>query len=204
MTCAGSCCSEAGVVVLHGSAYGPGGEGTLARLVRGGRRDLEHGLERLRRAGAAGRDGRRSKRSSAGSAEDRMSLTELPVIDDPARRPSTCRRCTRPSRRPSARTSVRADRLSRALYATDASVYQIVPLDGRVPRDGGRCRGRGRACVPRFGVPITARGGGTSQAGQCDRAGRHPRLLQALRPRARDQRRRSAGPASSRGACSTT
>ena len=30
---------EAGVVVIHGSAYGPGGEGTLARLVRRGRRD---------------------------------------------------------------------------------------------------------------------------------------------------------------------
>ena len=30
---------EAGVVVIHGSAYGPGGEGSLARLVRGWRRD---------------------------------------------------------------------------------------------------------------------------------------------------------------------
>ena len=39
----GSCCAEAGVVVLHGSAYGPGGEGILARLVRGGRRDSRTG-----------------------------------------------------------------------------------------------------------------------------------------------------------------
>ncbi len=65
---------------------------------------------------------------------------------------------------------VRFDAVSRALYATDASVYQIVPLGVVVPRtredvvsavDSAR----------RHGVSITARGGGTSQAGQAVGAG---------------------------------
>ena len=39
---------EAGVVVIHGSAYGDGGEGTLRVSFAGGGAALEHGLERLR------------------------------------------------------------------------------------------------------------------------------------------------------------
>jgi aspartate/methionine/tyrosine aminotransferase len=39
---------EAGVVVLHGSAYGPGGEGTLRVSFAAGGETLERGLERLR------------------------------------------------------------------------------------------------------------------------------------------------------------
>jgi aspartate/methionine/tyrosine aminotransferase len=39
---------EAGVVVLHGSAYGPGGEGTLRVSFAGGGETLEVGLDRLR------------------------------------------------------------------------------------------------------------------------------------------------------------
>jgi aspartate aminotransferase len=39
---------EAGVVVLHGSAFGPGGEGTLRVSFAGGGEALEQGLERLR------------------------------------------------------------------------------------------------------------------------------------------------------------
>ena len=61
---------------------------------------------------------------------------------------------------------VRFDRLSRALYSTDASVYQIVPLGVVLPQTRGRRRRHGASC-DRFGVPLTARGGGTSQAGQC-------------------------------------
>jgi FAD/FMN-containing dehydrogenase/Fe-S oxidoreductase len=60
---------------------------------------------------------------------------------------------------------VRCDRLSRALYSTDASVYQIVPLCVVIPRNETDVVETVRACA-RFGVPITARGGGTSQAGQ--------------------------------------
>src|ERR1044071_2016136 len=60
---------------------------------------------------------------------------------------------------------VRFDRLSRALYSTDASVYQIVPLGVVLPRTEADVVATVRACS-RFGVPLTARGGGTSQAGQ--------------------------------------
>src|SRR5258708_6255816 len=61
---------------------------------------------------------------------------------------------------------VRFDRLSRALYSTDASVYQIVPLGVVLPRTQDDIVATVKACA-RFGVPLTARGGGTSQAGQC-------------------------------------
>ena len=60
---------------------------------------------------------------------------------------------------------VHFDDASRAMHATDASVYQILPLGVVTPRSRedvvqvvGICR--------RHGVSITARGGGTSQAGQ--------------------------------------
>src|SRR5438034_5975426 len=39
---------DAGVVVLHGSAYGPGGEGTLRVSFAAGGETLERGLDRLR------------------------------------------------------------------------------------------------------------------------------------------------------------
>src|SRR5712672_993490 len=60
---------------------------------------------------------------------------------------------------------VRFDRLSRALYSTDASVYQIVPLGVVVPKSEQDVVATVSACA-RYGVPLTARGGGTSQAGQ--------------------------------------
>ena len=65
---------------------------------------------------------------------------------------------------------VRADRVSRALYATDASVYQIVPLLVAFPGTAADVAAAVTICS-RFGVPITARGGGTSQAGQSIGAG---------------------------------
>jgi FAD/FMN-containing dehydrogenase/Fe-S oxidoreductase len=61
---------------------------------------------------------------------------------------------------------VRADRLTRALYSTDASVYQIVPVVVVLPRSAADVVATVQACG-RFRVPLTARGGGTSQAGQC-------------------------------------
>jgi FAD/FMN-containing dehydrogenase/Fe-S oxidoreductase len=60
---------------------------------------------------------------------------------------------------------VRFDAVSRALYSTDASVYQMHPLGVVVPKsreDILRTVNLARA----HGVSITARGGGTSQAGQ--------------------------------------
>src|ERR1700722_18103770 len=61
---------------------------------------------------------------------------------------------------------VRFDRLSRGLYSTDASVYQIVPLGVVLPKNEADILAALSACA-RFSVPLTARGGGTSQAGQC-------------------------------------
>jgi FAD/FMN-containing dehydrogenase/Fe-S oxidoreductase len=60
---------------------------------------------------------------------------------------------------------VRFDRLSRALYSTDASVYQIVPLGVVLPRTEADVLATIKVCG-RYSVPLTARGGGTSQAGQ--------------------------------------
>ena len=65
---------------------------------------------------------------------------------------------------------IRFDRLSRALYSTDASVYQIVPLGVVLPRTEEDIVAVVKTCS-RFGVPLTARGGGTSQAGQSIGAG---------------------------------
>ena len=61
---------------------------------------------------------------------------------------------------------VRFDPVSRALYSTDASVYQITPLGVVLPRSTEDVVRLVRICT-HHRVPITARGGGTSQAGQC-------------------------------------
>src|SRR5437016_11158089 len=97
-----------------------------------------------------------------------MSTTELPLI------PSTALAAKEvlgqyalwTALKEEVRGEVRVDRLSRALYSTDASVYQIVPLGVVLPRTEDDIVTTLRACA-RFGVPLTARGGGTSQAGQC-------------------------------------
>ena len=95
----------------------------------------------------------------------RMSVTELPVIDRSRRSPSDPRSCTRPLPRAISTHDVRNDRLSRALYATDASVYQIVPLMVAFPATADDV-----AAAVRYVVSLRradhGRGGGTSQAGQ--------------------------------------
>src|SRR5262249_55037545 len=60
---------------------------------------------------------------------------------------------------------IRFDRLSRALYSADASVYQIVPLGVLLPKTEDDVVAALKVCA-RFGVPLTARAGGTSQAGE--------------------------------------
>ncbi|MDA2939175.1 FAD-binding oxidoreductase, partial [Acidobacteria bacterium AH-259-A15] len=60
---------------------------------------------------------------------------------------------------------VRFDKVSRALYSTDASVYQIEPLGVLVVRSRQDVIGAVQVCS-RYRCPITVRGGGTSQAGQ--------------------------------------
>jgi FAD/FMN-containing dehydrogenase/Fe-S oxidoreductase len=60
---------------------------------------------------------------------------------------------------------VRFDKISRALYSTDASVYQIQPLGVVVARNRQDILRTLEICH-RFRCPLTMRGGGTSQAGQ--------------------------------------
>ena len=65
---------------------------------------------------------------------------------------------------------VRFDAVSRALYSTDASVYQIQPLGVAIVRSRDDILAA-IACARAHGCSITARGGGTSQAGQAIGAG---------------------------------
>src|SRR5690348_11474167 len=60
---------------------------------------------------------------------------------------------------------VRFDALSRALYATDASVYQILPAGVVIPKNRADILVALEICR-RFRCPLTMRGGGTAQAGQ--------------------------------------
>ncbi len=72
--------------------------------------------------------------------------------------------------RASVEGEVRFDRVSRALYSTDASVYQIEPLGVVVARTSDDIVQTVRLCY-QFRCPLTLRGGGTSQAGQAVGAG---------------------------------
>ncbi|HTM49298.1 MAG TPA: FAD-linked oxidase C-terminal domain-containing protein [Bryobacteraceae bacterium] len=60
---------------------------------------------------------------------------------------------------------VRVDKISRALYSTVASVYQIEPAGVVVPKNREDIV-RALEICRRHGCPITMRGGGTSQGGQ--------------------------------------
>ena len=61
---------------------------------------------------------------------------------------------------------VRFDAASRAMYATDHSIYRHVPVGVVIPRDNDDVMATVAACHER-GVPILGRGCGTSLAGQC-------------------------------------
>ncbi|WP_175780256.1 FAD-binding and (Fe-S)-binding domain-containing protein [Burkholderia anthina] len=63
------------------------------------------------------------------------------------------------------RGDVHADRASRGRYATDASIYQIMPLGVVVPRDQDDLRIALDIARDRK-IPVLARGAGTSQCGQ--------------------------------------
>ena len=60
---------------------------------------------------------------------------------------------------------VRFDKVSRALYSTDASIYQIEPVGVVLPRDADDVVAAVETAA-RHMVPILPRGGGTSLAGQ--------------------------------------
>jgi FAD/FMN-containing dehydrogenase/Fe-S oxidoreductase len=63
------------------------------------------------------------------------------------------------------RGEVRFDAVSRALYSTDASIYEIEPIGVVIPRDADDVQAV-LEVTRRAGVPILPRGGGTSLAGQ--------------------------------------
>ena len=60
---------------------------------------------------------------------------------------------------------VRFDRVSRLLYSTDASIYQIEPLGVVIPKHRADVKKVVRIASD-YGVPILPRGGGTALAGQ--------------------------------------
>ncbi len=63
------------------------------------------------------------------------------------------------------RGQVRFDQVSRVLYSTDASIYQILPLGVVIPQDADDVAATLRLCAEE-GVPVLPRGAGTSLAGQ--------------------------------------
>src|SRR3954464_2425573 len=65
---------------------------------------------------------------------------------------------------------VRFDAFTRGRYATDASFYQIMPLGVVVPRTTEEALAA-LAIARDEGVPVTPRGGGTSQCGQTVNSG---------------------------------
>jgi FAD/FMN-containing dehydrogenase/Fe-S oxidoreductase len=88
---------------------------------------------------------------------------------------------------------VRFDAYSRHLYAQDASSYAIEPLGVCLPRHADDVAAAVAVCA-RLGVPVLARGGGTSLAGQCVTSGlvldlsRHLRAILDIDPGARRAR----------------
>ena len=84
-------------------------------------------------------------------------------------------------------------RFTRGRYATDASHYQIMPLGVVTPRTIEEAE-RAIAICRAEGVPVTPRGGGSSQAGQTVNQSRHRRLLEASHPHPRSRRRRPPRP----------
>src|SRR5262245_17013704 len=90
-----------------------------------------------------------------------MTVVPLPQVD----RPTVDAAALRDALMEAVSGEVRFERLDRAIYSTDASVYQIVPLGVVLPKTSDDVAATLGICA-RFGVPITARGGGTSQAGQ--------------------------------------
>ena len=58
-----------------------------------------------------------------------------------------------------------ADRITRILYSTDASIYQIMPVGVAWPKDKDQVIGAVELAV-KHGIPVLPRGGGSSLAGQ--------------------------------------
>jgi FAD/FMN-containing dehydrogenase/Fe-S oxidoreductase len=96
-------------------------------------------------------------------------MTTVPVISAPIQTGADVRNLNLDGLRRALATEftgeVHFDKVSRALYSTDASVYQIEPVGVVVPRSRHDLIRLVTICAE-FRCPITMRGGGTSQAGQ--------------------------------------
>lgn len=90
-----------------------------------------------------------------------MNLRQSAVALSPDEVEALCRQLQR-----SVQGEVRFDSGSRALYATDGSLYRQVPVGVVVPRTEDDVRQCVTICHQR-GVPVLPRGAGTSLAGQC-------------------------------------
>ena len=60
---------------------------------------------------------------------------------------------------------VRFDSYTKAMYATDASIYQMEPVGVVIPRSVEDVQATVETCF-RYGIAVLPRGGGTSLAGQ--------------------------------------
>jgi FAD/FMN-containing dehydrogenase/Fe-S oxidoreductase len=98
-----------------------------------------------------------------------VSATVTPPRSSAAREPVLARRIEAKLRAEIA-GEVFFDRTTRGLYATDASIYQMMPLGVVVPRTAEDVEAA-LAIAREHGVPVTARGGGTSQCGQTVNSG---------------------------------
>jgi FAD/FMN-containing dehydrogenase/Fe-S oxidoreductase len=96
-------------------------------------------------------------------------MSTLPVISPPTQTGADLRNLNVAGIRRALATEITGevhfDKVSRALYSTDASVYQIEPLGVVVPRSRNDLIRLVTICAE-FRCPMTMRGGGTSQAGQ--------------------------------------
>jgi len=91
-------------------------------------------------------------------------MTSLPIVENRSAFPLDIAGLEK-ALKSSVTGEVRFDRLSRALYSTDASVYQIVPLGVVIPETEEDILAVVKICG-QSAIPMTVRGGGTSQAGQ--------------------------------------
>ncbi len=101
------------------------------------------------------------------------------------------------------RGAVLFDRASRGRYATDASIYQVEPIGVVVPETTEDVA-TAMAIAREAGVPVLARGGGTSQCGQTVNRALVIDYLQIPAPHPAYRRRTRAPRRSSRVSCSGT
>ena len=83
-----------------------------------------------------------------------------------ATRPAAARPSLRRDLRAAIEGEVRFDAGSRALYATDLSIYRQVPIGVVVPRTADDVVKTVELCCA-YGAPVLGRGAGTSLVGQC-------------------------------------